>query len=148
MTREIIQNLMNQIRKSTHVDFETFYLRYTSNHNHITTNKWGTIFKFERALQEAEKSDDLIGDSLPIELLVLITKTGVHCWTKNPLWDKMNCPEEDSHVYTNVPLVGKYWFVDPKDWLDFDNRKSPAEPVSDSPAEPVSDSPTEPQNVR
>lgn len=123
MTREYIKEQMKAIRKITGLDFETFYLRYASGGDRIISNKWGTMNKFENALDNAEKSDDRIGDTLPIELLVLTNNRCVYCWTKNPLWNGVDYPDEDSHVYTNVPLVGRHWFVDPIDWLDVDNRE-------------------------
>lgn len=104
MTRQDIIQLMNEVRECNHEVFRTFYLRYTSNRGGITTNKWGEMHKFENALKEVENSDDRVGDSLPIELLVLINDRCVHCWTKNPLWNGVDYPEEDSHVYTNVPF--------------------------------------------
>jgi hypothetical protein len=129
MTRDYIKEQMKEIKRITGLDFETFYLRYTSDDNHIISNKWGVMSKFEESLNDVEKSDSCIGDSLPIELLILINNRCVYCWTRNPLWDGANCPEEDSHVYTNVPLVGKHWFVDPIDWLDLDTRNTPMAPA-------------------
>lgn len=122
MTRKYIEEQMEEIRRITQLPFETFYLRYTSNNGHIITNRWGGMKDFERILKESESSSDCVGESLPIKLLVLTNSRTVHCWTKNPFWNGVDYPEEDSHVYTNVPLVGRRWFVDPKDWLDIDSR--------------------------
>lgn len=126
MTKKDILNLIKEVEHANHAPVLTFYLRYTTANKVITCNTWGEMDKFEKYLKEAETSDDCIGDSLPVELLVLNTNICVHCWTKNPLWDPMIHPEEFSHIYTNVPLVGKYWFIDPEDWMDIDNRKKKA----------------------
>lgn len=142
MTREFIKKQMSEIRRTNQLDFRTFYIRYTSGNKTVTTNMWGEMYKFEDALAYAENSSDKIGDSLPIELLVLINDRCVHCWTKNPLWNITKHPEEDSHVYTNVPLVGKQWFIDPKDWLDIDNRNL------SEPACPAETPVKSPMNVR
>ena len=142
MTRKFIKEQMSEIYRINQLDFRTFYIRYTSGNKTVASNMWGEMHKFEDALVYAENSSDKIGDSLPIELLVLINDRCVHCWTKNPLWDSTEYPEECSHVYTNVPLVGKQWFVDPKDWLDIDNRNL-SEPMC--PAETPAKSP---MNVR
>jgi len=131
MTKEFIKDQMSEIRRINQATFRTFYLRYTSGNRTCCSNKWGKMSKFENVLKCAENSSDRVGDSLPIELLVLIDDKCVHCWIKNPLWDGVNCLEEDSHVYANIPLIGNHWFVDPKDWLDIDNRNlsEPARPA-------------------
>lgn len=121
MTREFIKKQMNEIIDNNQSDFISFYLRYTD--QNVTSNLRGKIAEFEQALQKAEKSRDCIQGILPISLLVLINESCVHCWTKNPLWNPVDYEDEDSHVYTNVPLIGRNgWFVDNKDWLDLDAR--------------------------
>lgn len=122
MTREYIKEEMAEIIRVNQLPFRTFYLRYTNNNGGITSNVWGTMDKFEKAMKKAEESDDCIQGSLPIKLLVLTNDRCVFCWTKNPLWDCVNDFEEHSHVFTNVPLIGTKCFIDPKDWLDMDNR--------------------------
>jgi len=129
MTRDYIKEQMKEIKRITGLDFKTFYLRYTSGRGGVISNRWGEMHKFEEALDRVEKSDDRTGDSLPIELMVLTNNRCVYCWTRNPLWNNADDPEEDSHVYTNVPLVGKHWFVDPIDWLDLDTRNTPVAPA-------------------
>ena len=138
MTRQTLIQLMDEVRECNHEVFRTFYLRYSSCQGRITTNNWGEMSKFEKVLEEAEKSNDRVGDSLPIELLVLVDDRCVHCWTKNQLWNGVDYPEEDSHVYTNVPLVGYHWFVDPKDWLNIDNREKPVPEITNEDRDPYS----------
>lgn len=142
MTKAFIKKQMYEIHLKNQLVFRTFYIRYTSDNKNVIITRWGEMCNFEDALTHAENSSDKIGDNIPIELLVLIDDRRVYCWTKNPLWNIAEHPEECSHVYTDVPLVGKQCFIDPKDWLDIDNRKL-SEPMC--PAEtPVKS----PMNVR
>jgi len=107
MTRKDLQNIYGKFVDANNRPY-AFYVTYKETEN-ITTQKWGLIMDFAHVLNTIEKCPNCIDGQLPIERLFFYSNINTNClgFVKNPYWDCVNDPSEDSHIVVTIPYIAE-----------------------------------------
>lgn len=107
MTRKDLQNTYMEFVNAHNIPY-AFYITYKETEN-FTAQKWGLISDLSFVLDNIEKCPNCIEGQLPIERMFIYSNTNINClgFVKNPYWNCLNDPSEDSHIVVTIPYIAE-----------------------------------------
>lgn len=104
MKREHLKEELKELTRLNGVPYA--YFISWNEYDNIESHEHGLYSELEGVIRKMENAVTCIQGELPINTLVVCFNTVCDVFKKNPYWDCVDDPSEDSHEIFGVPYVG------------------------------------------